>query len=81
MTSESLIITKVIRVLNLKGTANIMWKLIILCMVGLVAAEEATFENYKVFQIATTTQKQADLLNQLADLSDGVSTFFKHTET
>jgi len=73
VTSESLIITKIIRVLNLKGTAIIMWKLIILCMVGLVAAEEATFENYKVFQIATTTQEQADLLNQVADLSDGFS--------
>lgn len=51
-----------------------MWKLIILCMVSLVVAEKATFENYKVFKIATTTQKQADLLKQLTEISDGVST-------
>ncbi|KAL0101516.1 hypothetical protein PUN28_018972 [Cardiocondyla obscurior] len=50
-----------------------MWKLILFCTVGLVAAEQATFENYKVFKIATATQAQANLLNQLAEVSDGFS--------
>lgn len=50
----------------------IMWKIIILCTVGLVTAEQATFENYKVFKIAATTQEQTDFLNQ-AEILDGVS--------
>ncbi|XP_011698098.1 PREDICTED: zinc carboxypeptidase A 1-like, partial [Wasmannia auropunctata] len=51
-----------------------MWKIIILCtIVGLVAAEQATFDNYKVFRIATTTKKQAELLSQLGDVPDGFS--------
>ncbi|KAL6261581.1 hypothetical protein P5V15_006667 [Pogonomyrmex californicus] len=50
-----------------------MWKIIILCSVlGLVAAEQATFENFKVFRVATTTKEQVDSLNQLTyDSSDG----------
>jgi len=43
--------------------------------VGLVSAEQATFDNYKVFKIATTTQMQVKLLNQLAEIPDGVSKF------
>ncbi|XP_011160936.1 zinc carboxypeptidase [Solenopsis invicta] len=51
-----------------------MWKIIILCtVVGLVAAEQATYENYKVFKVIATTQAQAESLNQLTDFSDGFS--------
>ncbi|XP_012527601.1 zinc carboxypeptidase [Monomorium pharaonis] len=51
-----------------------MWKIIILCtVVGLVAAEKTTFENYKVFRVAATTETQAELLNQLTDAPDGFS--------
>ncbi|XP_011705384.1 PREDICTED: zinc carboxypeptidase A 1-like, partial [Wasmannia auropunctata] len=46
-----------------------MWKIIILCtIVGLVAAEQVTYDNYKVFRITVTTQMQAALLNQFADI-------------
>lgn len=56
-----------------------MWKTIILCtVVSLVAAEKATFDNYKVFKIAATNQTQAELLNQLAEVPDGVSKYFIH---
>ncbi|XP_011690610.1 PREDICTED: zinc carboxypeptidase-like [Wasmannia auropunctata] len=50
-----------------------MWKIIILCTMSLVTADQATFHNYKVFKIATTTKKQAELLNQLTDKPDGFS--------
>jgi len=65
-----------IRSLKLKIIMIIMWKIIILyTIVGLVSAEQATFDNYKVFKIATTTQMQVKLLNQLAEIPDGVSKF------
>ncbi|XP_011872350.1 PREDICTED: zinc carboxypeptidase-like [Vollenhovia emeryi] len=53
-----------------------MWKLIILCTVGLVAAERATFDNYKVFKITPTTQPQVDFLKQLVDVPDGFSFWY-----
>jgi len=69
-----------IRSLKLKIIVIIMWKIIILCtIVDLVSAEQATFDNYKVFKIPTTTQAQVELLNQLAEIPDGVSKFLIKT--
>lgn len=45
-------------------------------MVGMVAAHQATYENYKVFKITPTTQTQADFLNSLVEHFDGVSKAF-----
>lgn len=55
----------------------IMRKVLILCTVALVVAQKATYENYKVFQIATPRQIQVNLLNQFEE--NGVSkTFYFH---
>lgn len=60
---------------------SVIWELI-LYTVGLVAAEKITFENYKVFKIAATTQTQADFLNQLdEEVLNEVSKLFEYKET
>lgn len=51
-----------------------MWKTIVFCAVlCLAAAEQATFENYKVFRITPNTENQVEVLQQLQEISDGVS--------
>jgi len=65
--------------LKLKIIVIIMWKITLYMIVGLVSAEQATFDNYKVFKIATITQTQVELLNQLAEIPDGVSKFLIKT--
>ncbi|XP_011705383.1 PREDICTED: zinc carboxypeptidase A 1-like, partial [Wasmannia auropunctata] len=56
------------------GNYYYIWKIIILCTVGLVIAKKATFDNYKVFKIVVTTQMQAERLKQLTDaVLDGFS--------
>lgn len=48
----------------------------------MVAAEQATFENYKVFKIIPTTEMQSNTLNHLVETFDGVSKafYFQHKE-
>ncbi|KAG5343655.1 CBPA1 carboxypeptidase, partial [Acromyrmex heyeri] len=51
-----------------------MWKLLIFYMiVGLVAAEQATFNNYKVIRFNATTLRQAKLFYELTKNHDGFS--------
>ncbi|XP_014486643.1 PREDICTED: zinc carboxypeptidase-like [Dinoponera quadriceps] len=51
-----------------------MWKTILLCaFLGLAAAQKATFNNYKIFKILPTTEKQVQLLQQLEQVADGFS--------
>lgn len=46
-------------------------------IVYLVAAQKATFNNYKVFRIIPTTEVQVNKLQQLEAIPDGVSKFFQ----
>ncbi|TGZ32134.1 Zinc carboxypeptidase a 1 [Temnothorax longispinosus] len=58
-----------------------MWRAIVLCtVIGLIAAEKATFHNYKVFRISPTTNTHVELLRQLTEVSDGL-TFWKEPTT
>ncbi|XP_072766471.1 LOW QUALITY PROTEIN: zinc carboxypeptidase-like [Anoplolepis gracilipes] len=51
-----------------------MWKIIISCIiVSLMAAQKATFVNYKIFRILPTTKMQADELHRLEEIPDGFS--------
>ncbi|XP_067211704.1 zinc carboxypeptidase [Linepithema humile] len=51
-----------------------MWKIIVLCtIVGLAAAQKATFKNYKVFRIIPTTEAQVEILREFQEVSDGFS--------
>lgn len=55
-----------------------MSKIIVLCTIlCLVAAQKATFNNYKVFRIIPTTETQVNKLQQLEAIPDGVSRFFQ----
>lgn len=55
-----------------------MSKIIVLCTIlCLVAAQKATFNNYKVFRIIPTTETQVKKLQQLQAIPDGVSRFFQ----
>jgi len=46
---------------------------------GLVIAEQTTFDDYKVIKINVTTNKQVELLNQMVKDPDHVSRF-KHED-
>ncbi|XP_018369901.1 PREDICTED: zinc carboxypeptidase-like [Trachymyrmex cornetzi] len=51
-----------------------MWKLLVFCtIVGFVAAEQATFNNYKVIRFNATTRRQAKLFYELTKNHDGFS--------
>ncbi|XP_047362967.1 zinc carboxypeptidase-like [Vespa velutina] len=49
-----------------------MYKLLILSLVALVAAQKASFENYQVFSVLPSTESQLEILNQIEDY-DGFS--------
>lgn len=51
-------------------------------MVGMVAAHQVTFENYKVFKITPVTEIQSNILHRLVEMFDGVSKafYFQHKE-
>ena len=58
-----------------------MWKLLIFyTIMGLVAAEQTTFNNYKVIRFNATTLRQAKLFYELTKNHDGVSRFFKQKD-
>ncbi|XP_011160937.1 zinc carboxypeptidase [Solenopsis invicta] len=58
-----------------------MWRTIILCaVIGLIAAEKATFHNYKVFRITPTTNEHVELLRELPEIADEFS-FWKEPTT
>ncbi|XP_011872352.1 PREDICTED: zinc carboxypeptidase-like isoform X2 [Vollenhovia emeryi] len=55
----------------------IMWRTIVLCsLIGPIAAEKATFHNYKVFRITPTTETHVELLRQLDEVPNEF-TFWK----
>lgn len=59
-----------------------MWKIIVLCaIVGLADAQKAIYNNYKVFRIIPTTKTHLENLQELENVYDGVSKFFKATDT
>ncbi|XP_035741205.1 zinc carboxypeptidase-like [Vespa mandarinia] len=49
-----------------------MYKLLILSLVALVAAEKASYENYQVFSVLPSTKSQLEILSQIEDY-DGFS--------
>ncbi|KAG5315264.1 CBPA1 carboxypeptidase, partial [Pseudoatta argentina] len=51
----------------------IMWKTILCMIMGLVTAEQITFDDYKVIKINVTTNRQVELLNQIAKDPDHFS--------
>ncbi|KAG5333622.1 CBPA1 carboxypeptidase, partial [Acromyrmex heyeri] len=51
----------------------IMWKIILCMIMGLVTAEQITFDDYKVIKINVTTNRQAELLKQIAKDPDHFS--------
>lgn len=54
-----------------------MWKVIVLCAIlGLTAAQKATFENYKVFRVTPITEEQLEILRQLENVHNEVSRIF-----
>ncbi|XP_012064576.1 PREDICTED: zinc carboxypeptidase-like [Atta cephalotes] len=50
-----------------------MWKIILCTIMGLVIAEQTTFDDYKVIKINVTTNKQVELLNQMVKDPDHFS--------
>jgi len=51
-----------------------MWKIIVLFTIVItVIAQKATYENYKVFRIIPTTEKQLKLIRKLRQFHDRVS--------
>ncbi|XP_046833285.1 zinc carboxypeptidase-like [Vespa crabro] len=49
-----------------------MYKLLILSLVALVAAQKASYENYQVFSVLPSTESQLEILSQIEDY-DGFS--------
>lgn len=48
-----------------------MYKLLVLTLVALAAAQKASYENYQVFSVLPSTESQLEILRQI-EVHDGV---------